>query len=88
MRTLVFPLSFLLLGLGFVGILIDGERRALHDVIAGTTVVYTWDALVRSGCVSWPTMTSRRCLRALPGPPVRETTVTQRQEAPAPDTSV
>lgn len=43
-RALFFPLSFLLLGLGFVGILIDSERRALHDVVAGTTVVYTWNA--------------------------------------------
>jgi uncharacterized RDD family membrane protein YckC len=43
-RTLAFPLSFLLLGLGFVGILTGRERRALHDVIAGTAVVYTWDA--------------------------------------------
>jgi len=41
---LAFPLSFLLLGLGFVGIVIGRERRALHDVIAGTTVVYDWDA--------------------------------------------
>jgi len=43
-RTLVFPLSFALCGLGFVGILVGRERRALHDVIAGTCVVYTWDA--------------------------------------------
>lgn len=44
LRTIVFPLSFLLLGLGFVGIVIGHERRALHDVIAGTAVVYTWHA--------------------------------------------
>jgi uncharacterized RDD family membrane protein YckC len=43
-RTLAFPLSFLLLGLGFVGILVGGQRRALHDVIAGTAVIYSWDA--------------------------------------------
>jgi uncharacterized RDD family membrane protein YckC len=43
-RTLAFPLSFLLLGLGFLGILLRRDRRALHDVIAGTTVVYDWDA--------------------------------------------
>ena len=43
-RTLAFPLSFLLLGLGFVGILLGRDRRALHDSIAGTAVVYTWDA--------------------------------------------
>jgi len=43
-RTLVFPLSFLILGLGFLGILLGDRRRALHDVIAGTVVVYSWDA--------------------------------------------
>ena len=43
-RTLALPLSFLLLGLGFVGILLGGQRRALHDVIAGTAVIYSWDA--------------------------------------------
>jgi uncharacterized RDD family membrane protein YckC len=43
-RTLVFPLSFALFGLGFLGIIVGRERRALHDVIAGTCVVYTWDA--------------------------------------------
>ena len=53
-RALVFPLGFLLLGLGFVGILIDGERHALHDVIAGT------DRRLR---------VERRCAAAaLPGP--------------------
>jgi len=44
LRSLVFPLSFLLFGLGFLGILVQRERRALHDLIAGTAVVYSWDA--------------------------------------------
>ncbi len=43
-RSLVFPLSFLLCGLGFLGILVQREHRALHDLIAGTAVVYSWDA--------------------------------------------
>ena len=43
-RTLAFPLSFILAGLGFAGILFGRDRRALHDVIAGTAVVYCWDA--------------------------------------------
>jgi uncharacterized RDD family membrane protein YckC len=43
-RTLALPLSFLIFGLGFVGILLGRQRRALHDVIAGTVVVYSWDA--------------------------------------------
>jgi uncharacterized RDD family membrane protein YckC len=41
-RALVYPLSLLPLGLGFLGILVGRERRALHDVIAGTAVVYDW----------------------------------------------
>ena len=43
-RTLALPLSFLFLGLGFAGILLGDRRRALHDVIAGTAVTYSWDA--------------------------------------------
>lgn len=43
-RALVLPLSFLLFGLGYLGILVGDKRRALHDVIAGTAVVYSWDA--------------------------------------------
>ncbi len=43
-RTLAFPLSFLFLGLGFTGIVLGERRRALHDVIAGTAVIYSWDA--------------------------------------------
>jgi uncharacterized RDD family membrane protein YckC len=43
-RALVFPLSFLLLGLGFLGILVQREHRALHDLIAGSAVIYAWDA--------------------------------------------
>ncbi len=42
LRVLVFPLSFALLGWGFLGILLGRERRALHDVTAVTTVVYDW----------------------------------------------
>lgn len=41
-RVLALPLSFLLFGIGFVGILFGRERRGLHDVIAGTAVVYDW----------------------------------------------
>ncbi len=43
-RTLALPLSFLLFGLGFIGIILGRQRRALHDVIAGTVVIYSWDA--------------------------------------------
>lgn len=41
-RTLSLPLSFLLFGLGFLGIVLGRRRRALHDVIAGTCEVYDW----------------------------------------------
>lgn len=43
-RAITLPLSFLLLGLGLIGIVIGREHRALHDVFANTTVVYAWDA--------------------------------------------
>ena len=44
LRVLAFPLSFLLLGFGFLLILLRRDRRALHDLIARTSVVYAWDA--------------------------------------------
>jgi uncharacterized RDD family membrane protein YckC len=43
-RSLTFPLGFLTLGLGFLGILVQRKHRALYDLIAGTAVVYDWDA--------------------------------------------
>ena len=50
-RTLVFPLSFVLFGLGFLGILTNRDRHAWHDRIAGTAVVYSWDA--RAARLRW-----------------------------------
>jgi uncharacterized RDD family membrane protein YckC len=50
-RTLTLPLSFLFLGLGFLGILISRDRHALHDRLAGTAVVYSWDA--RAARLRW-----------------------------------
>ena len=44
LRTAAFPLSFLLLGAGFVLGLVRRDRRQLHDLIAATAVVYAWDA--------------------------------------------
>jgi uncharacterized RDD family membrane protein YckC len=43
-RVLVFPLSFLFFGAGFVPILVRRDRHALQDLIADTAVVYAWDA--------------------------------------------
>ncbi len=51
LRTLTLPFSFLLLGLGFVGILLQRDRHALHDRLAGTAVVYSWDA--RAARLRW-----------------------------------
>jgi uncharacterized RDD family membrane protein YckC len=43
-RTLAFPLSFLIFGIGFLIGLLRRDRRELHDLMAGTAVVYEWDA--------------------------------------------
>ncbi len=43
-RVITFPLGFICLGLGFVGIIVGRQRRALYDVIADTSVVYDFDA--------------------------------------------
>ena len=43
-RTLCLPLSLIFLGIGILMILVNRQRRALHDLIAGTAVVYSWDA--------------------------------------------
>lgn len=50
-RTLTLPLSFLLFGLGFIGILLNKDRHALHDRCARTVVVYSWDA--RAARLRW-----------------------------------
>ena len=50
-RTLTLPLSFLVLGLGFIGILLNRDRHALHDRLAKTVVVYSWDA--RAARLRW-----------------------------------
>jgi hypothetical protein len=38
------PAGFTLVSREFVGILVQREHRALHDLIAGTAVIYAWDA--------------------------------------------
>jgi uncharacterized RDD family membrane protein YckC len=50
-RTVTLPLSFLVFGLGFLGILINRDRHAWHDRFAGTSVVYSWDA--RAARLRW-----------------------------------
>lgn len=42
LRTLAMPFSGLLFGLGLTGIVFGRHHRALHDLVAGTAVVYDW----------------------------------------------
>jgi uncharacterized RDD family membrane protein YckC len=50
-RTVTFPLSIIVFGLGFLGILTNRNRYAWHDRLAGTAVVYSWDA--RAARLRW-----------------------------------
>ena len=50
-RTLTFPLSFLIFGLGLLGIILRVDHRAWHDRFASTCVVYDWDA--RAARLRW-----------------------------------
>ncbi len=50
-RTVVLPFSIALLGLGLLGIATRPDRRALHDLAAGTSVTYDWDA--RASRLHW-----------------------------------
>lgn len=43
-RLIAFPLGFLTLGIGFLGIVVGKRHRALYDRIADTAVIYDWDA--------------------------------------------
>ena len=53
----------LTLGIGFLGIVFQRERRALNDFIAGTAVVYDWDA--RAARLRW---IARKEARRVAGP--------------------
>lgn len=41
-RALTYPLGFAVLGLGLLGVVFGRERRAWHDHLAHTAVVYDW----------------------------------------------
>ena len=43
-RALVLPFSVALAPLGLAGVVVGKERRALHDLAAGTVVIYAWNA--------------------------------------------
>lgn len=51
LRTLSLALSLLIFLFAFWGILFQRERRALNDLLAGTAVVYSWDA--RAARLRW-----------------------------------
>ncbi len=51
LRTVLLPFSFVLGGIGVVMVLVQRQRRALHDLAAGTAVVYAWDA--RAARLRW-----------------------------------
>ena len=44
LRILGYVACFLTLGLGFLLVLISNQRRGLHDRMAGTCVIYAWEA--------------------------------------------
>jgi uncharacterized RDD family membrane protein YckC len=50
-RTVTLPLSIIVFGLGFLGILTNRRRYAWHDRFAKTAVVYSWDA--RAARLRW-----------------------------------
>jgi uncharacterized RDD family membrane protein YckC len=43
-RLVAFPLGFLTLGIGFLGIVVGRTHQAIYDRIAATAVIYDWDA--------------------------------------------
>ena len=42
LRAFTYPLSFVMFGIGLLGVVFGKERRAWHDHFAGTAVVYDW----------------------------------------------
>jgi uncharacterized RDD family membrane protein YckC len=57
---------FFTLGIGFAGIVYQRERRALNDFIAGTAVVYDWDA--RAARLRWMARKEATSAGAAPAP--------------------
>jgi uncharacterized RDD family membrane protein YckC len=44
LRIIGYYISAIILFLGFIWVLFDDERRGWHDKMAGTCVIYAWDA--------------------------------------------
>ena len=51
LRALLLYLSFLFFVVAAILILVQRERRTVHDLVAGTAVVYSWDA--RAARLRW-----------------------------------
>lgn len=51
LRTLALPLTLLFLPVGLLVVLVSREHRGIHDLVAGTAVVYAWDA--RAARLRW-----------------------------------
>ena len=64
LRTIGLGLTLLTLGIGFLGIVFQRERRALDDFVAGTAVVYSWDA--RAARLRWMARTEGALQHAAP----------------------
>ena len=52
-RLFGYVISFLVLGLGFIWILVSNLRQGWHDNIAGTYVIYSWDAKSNERLEGW-----------------------------------
>jgi uncharacterized RDD family membrane protein YckC len=63
-RTLALALSLMIFLFAFWGILFQRERRALDDLLAGTAVVYSWDA--RAARLRWMARTESALHRDAP----------------------
>ena len=89
LRTLGLGLCLLTLGIGFLGIVFQRERRALDDYLAKTAVVYDWDA--RAARLRWLARkegTAHHGLshqRSLAPPPPRPTPRPSEPPIPAPE---
>jgi uncharacterized RDD family membrane protein YckC len=67
LRTLGLALCIATLGIGFLGIVYQRERRALDDLVAKTAVVYSWDA--RAARLRWMARAESPQHHALPPQP-------------------
>jgi uncharacterized RDD family membrane protein YckC len=92
LRTVGLGLCILTLGIGFLGIIFQRERRGLDDFVAKTAVVYDWDAraahlrwLARKEGTAHHGLSRQRSLvaetREAPQPPAGPTTPQERAPA-------